>query len=219
MYKSLLTSLLLLQGYCSTAQALQQIPNADFSRWTGPEPTGWQSNNVYDDRGKLLRTLVEPAETAGAKLTVKRVVHREEAPAIVSFDGGMLTSRLVPFMPTAEKSVRLQVRYRFVPDSADILKADVLLDSRNNEPGRLTPDLTCDCQLKSPFGSGPVTLPAAGTSQTVTFDAVFTNPADPSAVPPGCPMYIWKIRFWIENKATHPHERTEAIIEQVQIRP
>lgn len=203
----------------ATAQPLQHIPNAAFSQWNGPEPVGWVTNNVYDEQGKLLRALVVQASTAGAALRVNRTIHRAEVPALVAFEGGMLSSRLVPFMPTADKPVRLQIRYQFIPDSADILRTDLILDSRNTEPGTLKPDNTCDCQLKSALGSGSVVLPATPTSQTVTFEAVFTNPANSAIAPPGCAVYVWKIRFWLENKTTHLHEATTAVIEQVEILP
>ena len=209
--------LLVLSLPAALAQRLQQLPNAAFTQWTGPEPVGWQTNNVYDDKGKLLRSLVEPVGTAGARLVVKRVVHREETPAIVVFEGGALNSPLRPFMPPADTPVRLLVRYQFVSDSADVLMAAVSLESRNTETGTPKPDKTCDCELKNPPGSGPITLPAAATSQTVAFDAVFPNATSPGTVPPGCMMYVWKIRFWIENKSSHPHEGTTALIEQVQL--
>ncbi len=155
--------LLVLSRPNALAQQLQQLPNAAFTQWTGPEPANWRSNNVYNDKGKLLRTLVEPVGTAGAKLLVKRVVHREEAPAIVVFEGGALRSPLLPFMPQADTPVRLQVRYQFVSDSADVLMAAISLESRNTETAPPKPDKTCDCQLTSLFGSESVPLPVAAS--------------------------------------------------------
>lgn len=196
------------------AQTLRNVPNGDFSRWNGTEPVGWHTNNVYDEQGKLVQTLVKPLGRSGVQLGAKRVVYRTDAPAIDAWYGGQVTSALIPYMPEAGKPIALTIRYRFRPDSADVLRAEVQLESRDKLADHLTPDPACVCRFNT--GNGPLLLSPATNSVTVR--ATFAG-ANTDIRPPGCAMYVWKIRFWLTNATTHLHEATEAIIEQISLEP
>lgn len=199
----------------SDAKLLQQLPNANFSKWTQAEPDGWYTNNVYNEQGQLQQAVVVPAGANGARLLAKRVVYRTDTPIIDAWYGGQLTSALMPFMPTEGKPIALTIHYSFQPDSADVLRAEVQLQSRDNEPGTLNPDKNCFCQFKGI--NGPVRL--SPTENSITLQATFADANSPSQVPPGCMMYVWKIKFWLENATTHPHAATKAIIEKITLQP
>ncbi|WP_375444498.1 hypothetical protein [uncultured Fibrella sp.] len=208
-------ALLLFVSSCTaSAQLLRQLPNADFSRWRAAEPTGWHTNNVYDEQGTLQQTLVKPLGTSGVQLLAKRVVYRTDVPVIDAWYGGQLWSALVPYMPEVGKPIALTIRYRFRPDSADVLQAEVRLESRDKLPDHVTPDPACACRFSG--ADGPLIL--SPTTTSVTVRAQFVG-ATSAARPPGCAMYVWKIRFWLTNATTHPHEGTEAIIEQISLEP
>ena len=196
--------------------ASAQIPNSDFSQWQNNEPVSWRTNNIYDDQAKLQQAVVGSAGNSGAKLLVKKVIYRAETPSIISFYGGKLESKLAMFMPKAGTAIQLSFNYSFKSDSADVLKAEISLNSRNNEIGTLNENKICVCQLKNDFGGEILMLPASENSKTISLKAVFPNNADPNKLPPECAMYVWKIKFWLENSATHLHEKTVAIIEKIQ---
>lgn len=208
------TWLLLLLASPVMAQSLGQIPNADFSRWLNDEPVGWHTNNVYDEQGKLVQTLVKPLGTSGVQLGTKRVIYRTDDPAIDAWYSGQLSSALIPYMPEAGKPIALTIRYRFKPDSADVLRAEVRLESRDKLPDNVTPDPACTCRFSA--DNGPLLLAPNNTSMTVR--AMFAG-ATPTVQPPGCAMYVWKIRFWVANDTTHPHEATEAVIDKIVLEP
>lgn len=211
----LVCSFLLTGWHATMAQSLTQLPNADFSHWDQAEPVGWQTNNVYDEQRKLMQTVVVPAGTTGARLLAKRVIYRPDPPALESWYAGQLSSPLVPFMPPAGKPVALTIHYRFRPDSADVLRAEIQLDTRDLKPRSTEPDPACICRFAGI--NGPILLPANQTS--VTLKATFSDPASPDQVPRSCSLYVWKIRFWLENPSTHAHEATEAVIDQITLEP
>ena len=201
------------------SQSLKQLPNADFSRWKEAEPVGWFTNNVYDEQGKLVQTLVQPAGTVGAKLGVKRVVFRAAAPALTGFRAGELSSPPIPYLADAGKPIQLQFSYQFAPDSADVLRADISLDTRDTEPGTLVAANACACKLTSSLGRFPLVLPPAATPQTITVGAIFGGGTTPNAVPANCLLFAWKIRFWLDKPVagpTHPHEASVAVIGELR---
>src|SRR5207237_5052673 len=100
--------------------------------------------------------VVEPAGTVGARLLAKRVVYRNDAPVIDAWYGGELSSALMPFMPSEGKPIALTIHYKFRPDSADVLRAEIQLESCDNEPGTMNPDKNCRCQFK--WINGPISL-------------------------------------------------------------
>ncbi|MEZ0541101.1 hypothetical protein [Fibrella arboris] len=201
-------------GQLAHAQPLRNVPNGDFSRWSTNEPVGWHTNNVYDEQGTLQQSLVAPAGTAGVRLLAKQVIYRSETPVIDAWYGGQLSSPSIPYMPEAGKPVALTIRYRFKPDSADVLQAEVRLESRDKLADHVTPNPACTCRFNSL--DGPLNLSPVGNS--VTLRAQFAGP-DPSVRPAGCAMYVWKIRVWLTNKTTHPHTASEAIIENIRLEP
>lgn len=210
---------LILVPFVVTAQSLTHVPNADFSRWNGPEPAGWYTNNVYDEQGKLLRTVVEHAGTTGVRLLALRTVHRAAAPALVAYEGGELTSPLLPQFVDPKQPVQLQIRYQFAPDSADVLRVDVSLESRDTEPNSPKPNPHCTCTVTSSLGTLPLSLPVASDAKRLTVNAVFASTERPNLPPPGCLLYVWKVRFWLENKSSHLHEKTTATLEHVDYQP
>lgn len=213
MKKSLFFYLFFACGLSSFAQ----IPNADFSQWQNNEPTNWLTNNLYDSDKKFTEAFVIPASGKGAKLLVKKIAHTTEEPAVVSYYGGKIESRLIPMMIESGKSIQLSFDYEFKSDSADVLKAQITLESRNTHDGTLTPNKRCDCQLKNDTGGEIITLPATESRKIISLKAIFSNNTEPNKVPVGCMMYVWKIKFWLENTSTHPHENTYAIIEKIQL--